>query len=238
MELFSIMRWLHIIGGFVSLFTFWIPIVTKKGGKAHSSSGWIYVLGMLVVSVSAFYMGMSRLIDPNSSKDVVSFSLFLIFIALLSFATAYYGLRVLKYKNRATRHKKVHDLAIPFILLIFAIGISIYGFNISSSLIAVFPLIGIFLGATQLYYWLQKPKRQMHWLFEHLSGMIGCSIATITAFVVFGAPRLLQIDSANVLLWFLPTMLLTPVIIGFTIYYKKKFAAKDRYWSMSNSFRK
>lgn len=221
--MFEWVRFAHIIGGFLALFTFWIPIVTKKGGKIHRQSGWVYVAAMTIVSFSALYMGIYRIVDPNSSPEQFSFSLFLIFISILSGSTAYYGIRVLSNKKREAMHKNIADLSFSLLLLVSSIIISIYGFSIGFPLLSWFPLLGIFLSATQLRYWLNKPKNKMHWWFEHLSGMLGCSIATITAFTVFGAPRLLNIDSVNILLWFLPTILLTPVIIGFSIYYQRKF---------------
>ncbi|WP_339165110.1 DUF2306 domain-containing protein [Siminovitchia sp. FSL H7-0308] len=223
MTLFILMRILHIVGGFTALFTFWVPVVTKKGGKVHVVSGWIYVIGMSIVSVSAFYMGVFRILDPSSSPELISFSLFLIFIAILSSSTAYYGIRVLRFKRRTERHRHWLDVGFSVTLFVSAIGISIYGFVHDFSLLAWFPLLGIFLASIQLRYWLSKPARKMHWWFEHLSGMLGCSIATITAFTVFGAPRLLNIESVSILLWFLPTILLTPVIIGLSAYYTKKF---------------
>lgn len=223
MAIFDIVRILHIIGGFAALFTFWVPVVTKKGGRMHRFSGWFYVAAMSLVSISAFYMGIYRISDPSSTSEVFSFSLFLILISILSGSTAYYGIRVLRNKKRADIHKNVWDLSFPLLLLISSFCISIYGFIIDFPLLSWFPLLGIFLSATQLLYWLRKPKKKMHWWFEHISGMLGCSIATITAFTVFGAPRLLSIDSVGIFLWFLPTILLTPVIIGFTIYYDRKF---------------
>jgi len=222
--LFYIIRFLHIIGGFVALFVFWIPIVTKKGGQLHLISGWIYVSGMIVVAISAFYMGIYRIfLDTTSSTDVISFSWFLIFISILSSASAYYGIRVLKFKKRKGRHTHLLDIGYPMLLLGSGIGISCYGFSQSSQLLTWFPMVGISLGIIQLLYWFKKPTRKMHWWFEHFSGMLACCISTITAFTVFGAPRLLNIDSINILLWFLPTIIITPIIIGLGIYYERKF---------------
>jgi uncharacterized membrane protein len=228
MDLFQMIKILHIIGGFTALFTFWIPVVTKKGGGLHRLSGWVYVGGMTIVALSAFYMGMYRLLDPASSSETFSFSLFLIFISILSSSTAYYGIRVLRFKGRKDVHKNVLDLGFPLLLLTSAIGISVYGFMHEFVLLSWFPLLGVFLSTPQLTYWLQKPKKKMHWWFEHFGGMLGCSIATITAFTVFGAPRLLNIEAVSIVLWFLPTIILTPVIIGLAIYYKKKFNGKKK----------
>lgn len=43
-------------------------------------------------------------------------------------------------------------------------------------------------------------------------------------FIVFGAPRLLEVESVHLLLWFLPTMIFVPFIIVCTIYYGRKFS--------------
>ncbi|GAA0330445.1 hypothetical protein GCM10008967_21180 [Bacillus carboniphilus] len=227
--LFNILRVLHIIGGFTALLVFWIPIVTKKGGKIHRRVGWIYVGGMIAVSISAFYMGFYRIFTTEVDDiGMYSFSWFLIFISILSGASAYYGLRVLKQKKRISRHQNVLDLSFSILLILSGVGIGIYGWTIDVALITWFPLLGIVLGSVQLAYWLRKPSKKMHWFFEHISGMLACCIATITAFLVFGGPRLLNIEGDSILLWFLPTILLTPVIIGYSVYYNKKFAGKLR----------
>lgn len=226
--IFTVFRFLHIIGGFLALFVFWLPIVTKKGGKLHKIFGWIYVYSMFLVAISAFYMGFFRIfIDKSATEDVISFSWFLIFISILSSAAAYYGLRVLRYKGRKKAHKNLLDLAFSTLLLTSGIGISIYGFIHEISLLSWFPLVGISLGIVQLRYWLQKPNHKMHWWFEHFSGMLACCISTLTAFIVFGAPRLLNIDSVSIILWFLPTIVITPLIIGLAIFYTRKFSIKD-----------
>lgn len=224
MEAFSLFRVLHIVAGFVALFIFWIPMITKKGGKIHNLVGWIYVAAMSVVALSAFYMGVYRIFfDPQAGVERVSFSWFLIFISILSAASSWYGIRVLRFKKRKEAHRNILDLLVSILLFISGVGIGIYGISIGSPLITYFPLLGLFLGGIQLKYWLRKPTKRMHWYFEHFGGMIACCISTVTAFTVFGAPRLLNIESTNLLLWLLPTIILVPVLIGFTIYYEKKF---------------
>lgn len=222
--LFDCFRWLHIIAGFAAILIFWLPIVTRKGGKVHTRSGWIYVYAMVAVSVSALYMAVYRIgFDPESTEDSIAFAWFLVFIALLSSACAWYGIRVLKYKRRKGKHRAAMDLVFPLLLLISGLGISIYGFVIDFALLKYFPLLGIFLGSTQLLYWRRSPQIKMHWIIEHIIGMLSCCIATITAFTVFGAPRLLELESVSLMVWFLPTVLIVPLIIGFTSYYKRKY---------------
>lgn len=58
---FDIMRWLHIVSGFLALCVLWVPIVTKKGGRTHHRVGWLYVIAMGMVSLTAFFMGIYRI---------------------------------------------------------------------------------------------------------------------------------------------------------------------------------
>ncbi|GIP38470.1 membrane protein [Paenibacillus sp. J31TS4] len=227
MTAFLLFRMLHIVAGFAALLLFWIPIVTKKGGRVHNTVGWAYVVAMAVVAVSAFYMGVYRIFfDASVDADRVSFSWFLIFISILSGASAWYGIRVLRFRNRKTAHRNGVDLFVSLLLLLSGVGIGLYGIRIGSPLITYFPLLGLLLGGIQLKYWLRPPARKMHWYFEHYGGMIACCISTVTAFTVFGAPRLLNVSSSNILLWLLPTFVLVPVMIGFNIHYTKKFGPK------------
>ncbi|MEI3611464.1 DUF2306 domain-containing protein [Pseudogracilibacillus sp. SO30301A] len=220
-------RWAHIIGGFLALFVFWIPIITRKGSKIHRRSGWVYVVAMSIVSISALYMGVYRLAwDSSFDAEDVPFSWFLIFIAILSGGAVWYGLRVLRYKTRRIAHRKVIDLLLPILLLVSGIAISIYGWKIDFPLLKFFPIVGVFLGGAQLQYWLSAPTRRSHWIVEHIIGMMTCCIATVTAFTVFGAPRLLQIESVSLVVWVIPILVFVPLIIGFTTYYTNKMDGK------------
>ncbi|WP_163536986.1 DUF2306 domain-containing protein [Gracilibacillus sp. YIM 98692] len=219
---FDVFRIAHIIAGFLALFIFWIPVVVKKGGSIHRKIGWTYVGAMAMVAISAFYMGFYRIFFQNSGQDVISFSWFLIYIAILSSATAWYGIRVLRYKKRESRHSNGWDLGVPILLFVCSIIILWYGIQVEVALLTYFPIVGLFLGGSQLAYWLQKPKIKGHWLIEHLIGMLSCCIATVTAFVVFGAPRLLEVETVSILLWFAPAVVIVPVIVGFSVYYRRK----------------
>lgn len=232
---FDIVRWLHIVSGFLALCVFVIPIVTKKGGRTHNFVGWIYVWSMASVSVSAFLMGVYRLTwDAGPDPDAIPFSWFLLFISVLSSSTAWYGLQVLRHKRRKEVHRKPADLMFPSLLFSSGIGISIYGWIIGFPLLQYFPLLGLFLGGSQLIYWLTVPKTKSHWVVEHIVGMLSCCISTVTAFTVFGAPRLLNIESVSLLVWFLPTIVLVPLIIGFSNTYKKKMDKPSRGQSLGN----
>ena len=223
MSLFSIILTLHILAGFTALTVFWIPLITKKGGLLHRKVGWVYVTAMYTVAATALYMGIYRIFFDYTTPEARAFSFFLLFIAILSGATAWMGIRVLRFKRRTKSHQNPYDLGISALLILISLITMAVGWVYAFPLLQYFPILGIILGSGQLYYWLTPPKNKMHWYFEHYGNLIGCSIATITAFTVFGAPRLLNISSFSIWLWFLPTLLLVPLIYLFNWHYRKKF---------------
>lgn len=227
MFLFSIILTLHILAGFIALTVFWIPLITKKGGRIHRKIGWVYVFAMYTVATTALYMGIYRIFFDNTDPEARAFSFFLLFIAILSGATAWMGIRVLRFKRRTEVHRNPFDLGISALLLLIALITMVIGWTSGFPLLQYFPILGILLGSGQLYYWLSPPQNIMHWYFEHYGNLIGCSIATITAFTVFGAPRLLNISSLSIWLWFIPTLLLVPLIYIFNWHYRKKFKIKS-----------
>jgi hypothetical protein len=83
-----------------------------------------------------------------------------------------------------------------------------------NSLLQWFPLVAIGLSVLQLrMLWIRTRVQLKVWrMAEHISGMVGCGISTITAFTVFAVPRLLGWESAPLWLWLLPIVILTPVI--------------------------
>ena len=226
MEALEIVRIAHIAAGFGALALFTLPMLTRKGGRAHRRAGWGYVVSMAIVSVSAILIAGIRLTDAATTQSARHFAVFLIFVAVLSCASAFYGIRVLRQKERAAWHRSVGDVSASFALLLAGLVTAGYGFSVSSPLITWFPLIGVFLGGAQLAYWLRSPKRSKHWWFEHMGGMFACCIATITAFLVAGAPRLLGLSGSSPFLWFAPTAVLVPILIGWQRYYDKRFTKR------------
>lgn len=228
-QMFSVFRVAHIAAGFVALILFWLPLLTKKGGKTHNKSGWIYVWAMAFVAISAFYMGLYRVtFDEAASNERISFSWFLIFISVLSGVSALYGMHVLNHKKRKKAHRNPLDITAAIILGLAGTGICIYGISLGSPLLTYFPLIGPILAGIQLKYWLTTPAKRMHWVYEHFGGMIACGISTVTAFTVFGAPRVMNIESTSLVLWLLPTIVLVPIMIGFVVQYDRKYNRKPK----------
>jgi len=58
--------YLHIAGGSTALLSMFIPLATRKGGRSHRRSGWVFVGGMAVVSITALGLSAARyFFDPR-----------------------------------------------------------------------------------------------------------------------------------------------------------------------------
>lgn len=228
MTTFDVFRSIHIAAGFSALSSFWIPMVVTKGGSLHRRAGWFYVCAMATVAVSAVIMATIRLFfqDGNSDGRKV-FSIFLLFIAVLSSSSAWFGIRVLQQKKRVGVHSELADVAWSTALLLASVATIVLGFHLDVALLKYFPALGLFVSVNQLLYWRRAPREKAHWWFKHMSGMFASCIATVTAFSVFGGPRFLGISGTSLWLWFTPTAVLVPVLLYWSRRYRQKFGKRS-----------
>ena len=214
---------LHIAAGSVSLASMFVPMLTKKGGQAHRKSGWIFVAGMTVVSITAFVLAGARaVLDPSVQGRRAG--LFLLYVALLTAACVSAGVRVLRARKRAGAHRHPWDVGLPSALLAVSAFALIYGLAVGWTLLAAFSLIGFLTGGSQLRYWLRPPAHHMHWWFEHMTAMLGACIAATTAFLVVNADRF-GASTFSLAVWLAPTVIGTPTIALWTAYYRRRFSS-------------
>lgn len=222
MPLYRFALALHILGGTLALLSFWLPLVARKGGPLHRRAGWLYVGAMGLLAVTGTYIsGWRALFGLPEQRP---FNLFLVFVALLSASSATMGLRVLRAKGRTGAHRHPFDLGLSALLVLASLALALYGLVVRQPLLVGFAPVGLFAGASQLYYWLRPPTSRMHWWFEHLGAMGGSTIAVVTAFLVINAPRL-GLQAFGLGVW------LTPALLGIAGYrlwdrvYRRRFAA-------------
>src|SRR5262245_7287479 len=110
--------WFHVSLGFLALAAFWVPALTRKGGRTHRRTGWVYVGAMLGVVLSAMLLAAMSLINPRWVRDLDglpperaarvlaqlrAIAFFLLGLALLTFTAGWQGLRVLWARRRGPR---------------------------------------------------------------------------------------------------------------------------------------
>jgi len=210
----------HITAGFSSFLLAPVALATAKGGKAHKLWGMVYLWSMGVVAATALPMALYRPV------------LFLALVAIFSFYAAFSGYRVTKLKALAKggSAQPIDWIAggITFSSSAALAGLAIFkpaAVQHMGIVAVVFGILGMRLAVEQMFMFVRKPKEKMFWWYSHLGNMIGSYIAAWTAFSV---TTLALYFERSFFMWLWPTAIGVPAIVITTIYYKRKFAPKQR----------
>lgn len=204
---------IHIAAGFTALVTGAIAIFTKKGGKAHISSGKVYYWAMTLVALTAIIISIYKNIT------------FLLLIGIFSYYLTLTGYRSIKMKGQ-----KLERPAAALDWVVFGISLLTSLVMMVLSIMQLLPLpeaVGLF-GAIMLvfcwedYKYFTQKTADKQWLYRHIRRMCGAYIATFTAFLVVN----IETEPAFIA-WILPTVIGTPLIIFTIRKYKAKFAKRD-----------
>jgi hypothetical protein len=209
----TILKYLHIAAGSIALLAGPIAMANQNGGKTHRISGNAYLFSMFFIVLSSIIL------------SVYSGKWFLFMVGIFSLYLVGTGYRALYLKNL---HKGQKPYLIDWILLygsgITAIALLIWGgtslyyqnsFGVVSITFGFVMLRGV---RSDFKRFTVPPTEKNHWLFSHISGMIGGYIATITAFTV----QNIEMNPSWVP-WLAPTAILVPFLV-MTI---KKFKNKS-----------
>lgn len=218
----KMLLYLHIAGGSTALASMAIPLVARKGARVHRASGWVFVGGMTVVSLTALALSAARyLTDPR--PEAQAFALFLFYIAILTGEGVSSGVRALRTKGRTAPRGFAWDIGLSSLLTATAVAMAVYGVAAGHLLFALFSIIGLANGIQGLAYWLRPRANCMHWWFHHMTSMLGSCIAATTAFLVVNAP-FASLSRGSLMVW------LTPSLVGgiatrlWVQYYRRKFS--------------
>jgi len=196
----------HIVVGAFALILFWIPALSRKGSTAHVQSGRLYAYAMYFVSVTAFLSSVMVLadpigirrpgleIDPEDAIELAElfrmFSLFLLMLSVLVFASIRHGLKALAVRQEpdAIRSRLHRGL----LLTLGVLGVAVLGIGLARTqwLLIIFGGISI-SGAISMFRETRIEQfTRGQQLKAHLSGLIGSGIGAYTAFFAFGGSRL------------------------------------------------
>jgi hypothetical protein len=246
-NLFQWLRWGHVAAGSLALILFWIPAIAPKGGRTHIRAGWFYVACMSVVVVTALTMSglaftiplsIRRIARPLSPAELSHFlqgqrisATFLAYLAGLTLAAGWQGIWAVETKREPKAMRTPFSLALNVVVFLAGLTVFVLGVKYRSGPLVALSPIGPFIAAGNLRYLLRGPQSRMHWWYEHLSSMIATAIAGYTAFLVFGAARLLPSVTRTqfyTIFWVLPALIGVPVIFRTVAYYQRKFHESGR----------
>ncbi len=241
-NLFQALRWTHVTAGGLALLLFWIPAIAPKGGKTHVRAGWFYVACMSVVVVTALAMSglaftiplmVRRIAEPLSPEALADFlrsqrisATFLAYLAGLTLAAGWQGIWAVETKREPKAMRTPFSLALNALVFVAGLTVLVLGITYRSGPLVALSPIGPFLAAGNLRYLLRGPQSRMHWWYVHIGSMIATAIAGYTAFLVFGAARLLPSMARSqmyTIFWILPALIGVPVIRRTIAFYRRKF---------------
>ncbi|MGH7550081.1 MAG: hypothetical protein ACREK3_04925, partial [Gemmatimonadota bacterium] len=154
---------------------------------------------------------------------------FLGYLAIVTFATVWHGVRVMRTRRDRTPLRTPFHTAVGVIAILAGAGVLVLGLTFDQQarwvLLALSP-IGFLVGSGMLRYARGERKERMaHW-YEHLGSMLGGGIAFHTAFLVFGVRRFIDYDLPRIvalLPWIAPSIVGIIAITIWTRHYRKKF---------------
>ena len=228
MNLENPIRWLflaHALAGALALIVLVIPLLSKKGGRLHVRTGWIYTAAMVFVGISAFVITPWRVFfDPAKTNSSEVFSIFLFYISVFTLTAISYGIASLKTKQRNSASYYWLHLGPPAITILIGLVTQAIGIKFQNTLLIAFPFLGHVTSRTQLKYWLNTPTEKMHWWYAHMDGMFVACIATITAFLVTAVPRIWPGPIAqSPILWIAPGIILGTILNRWTATFRAQY---------------
>ena len=229
----------HVAAGFVGLAAFWVPVLARKGGRAHVRAGRVYAYSAYIVTLSAVtvsawrigsYMaqGMSLVRAP---RPVRHGSAFLGYLGVVTFANVRHGIRVLATRRAPESIRTPFHMGLAWACLVTCsagvVTLAVAVWSDSSPILLGLSPVGIFTGSNLLRHIRNPGARRMGWLYSHLGSMLGGGIAFHTAFAVFGVQRVIAFElpgALTIVPWLLPTIIGVPAIIVWTRHYRRRFA--------------
>jgi hypothetical protein len=221
----------HIATGAVGILSFWVPVLSLKGGINHRKWGRVFNYMMLATGTIAIAISTCTLLDPVGThphiEDAVMvkgiFGWMMLYLAILTISLAWHGWIVVLNKHNHDANKDWRNLFLQIAVIIAALNCAWQGYAINQPLMMGISVIGIASGLTNLFF-LYKPTRSSYsYMFEHIKALVGAGISVYTAFFAFGAVRLMPELALNPILWAIPLVTGLSIIL----YQWRKVALKS-----------
>ncbi len=223
--LFKLFVSIHIATGAVGLLTFWLAVLTRKGGAAHRKYGGLFARALLAAGSAALAMSLCTLASPiethpsfvaagMSRETLVNiFGWLMLYLSVFTLALVWHGRSSVRLKSNHLAHRAWFPIGLQIATIAAGANCIWHGVLISQPLMISFPFIGIiFAGLTLRFIATPNPPR-LAYLNEHVKGIVGAAISVYTAFMNFGLVRLVPSLTFNPLLWAVPLSIGLGIII-------------------------
>jgi uncharacterized membrane protein len=210
--LYNLTLYTHIFFGAIGLILGTIVLILKKGDKTHKRLGKFFSISMIIATLLSFVLSF---IHPN---------IFLFSLGIFTIHMILSGWRFLSLKSLNKGQKPItFDWILLIVMAIFSISLIYLGIIniVKANYFGIAPLVfGIisFLNVFNDYkIYNGNIKEKNYWLLLHIQRMTGAYIASFTAFLVNTIGRILaifpQLDNYSFVVWLLPSIIITPLIV-------------------------
>lgn len=212
----------HVAGGVFALGVAPLAMATRKGGEWHVRWGRIYFWTMMWMAFSAVVLSCTK-----------RFIFFLVGVTVLSFYDTLTGVRCLYQKGRVANNArgKLFDWCLTGAVVLFGgtmIGYALLSPGLNLMLVVLNIIFGAILlseASKDVWRFIRPSSDPKWWWYYHMERMLVSWLAGVTALAVNQiGPRLPS--SYRIWVWIGPAIVLTPLIMFWVRYYRKKFAPR------------
>jgi hypothetical protein len=204
MEIYDVMKYMHIGLGVIALVTFWLSGFSRKGSPVHKGSGKLYLLAMTGILISSAIMIALFSIRPKppGAHFLNIFLIFLGYLLVITSTSVWCSWRAIRDKKNWLNYTgPVYKLLMVLNGLSGAL-IAYIGLFVTDQMALIFigfSLIGLNSAWSMWRFARTPPENPRWWLKQHFGSMIGNGVATHIAFLSIGLPKLLPMLSGPVL---------------------------------------
>ena len=210
MNLYDLLRSLHIGIGVIALTSFWIVAVLRKGTTLHRRTGSVYLVAMLGIVLTATPMALYAFTHVNPVTGV-----FLLYLALITATPAWLALRASRRRDSFESYRALPYLPLAWLNVAAGAAVLLLGIVVQSLLLGGMSLVGLSLGLSMTRVARLRTVGRNWWLQRHYTGMIGSGAAAHIAFLNLGLRHLVPAGWSGVITgvaWFGPVVATTAVV--------------------------
>lgn len=233
-SLFHVLVMCHIVTGAIGLVAFWLPITTQKGGSLHVRAGRVFTICMLSTGFLAVGISTTTLLSPvathpdpalNGDAALIRgiFGWMMQYLAVLTINLAWYGWLAAINKRDHYKNREWRNFLLQALVAVTALNCLVQGLLIDQILMVGISFVGFATVVTNLLFLTKEAPSPFDWLLEHIKALVGAGISVYTAFLAFGAVRLMPEAALSPVLWAIPL----GTGISLIIYHQQK--VKRRY---------
>ena len=216
----------HIVAGATGAIAFWVPVIGRKGSAGHRKWGHVFARAVILTGCLALAMSLMTLRDPMAVHphlvgqfDAVFvrgvFGWMMLHNAILTITLGWYGRLVITNKRDLAANRTPLNIGLQYCLMVAAVVCAWKGSQIGNPLMTVLMMgvafVGFAAAATNLIFIFTRNAPPVKWVKEHIKALVGCGISVYTAFLAFGAVRLMPALALHPALWAIP------LVTGLTI---------------------